>query len=549
MPRSGTNAESAEDHMAQLRRQVEQKKLEAMRQRLLDKQETLMHMQNNNLPSGSAGHATDEMSRFAHEQLNRVHAAQERLLSVASSEPISVSRSAPENSAPLAAAGANRGFSKLNSRPDLFLASAAPVAFVPPNFMPARERELRPVFVNDAPAPPNPTSKIELFKPTSPSIQRASHPARPTASARDEAWERKRQQAMSAGSVQPSVPLDFPSQRSKQPEISGRGDGGPEPSDASAKGEGRSLRDAIWEQKKKSRGLVDGAGIASAAALSDKSHPGAARRVSFAPNDDASSEASYDLIQRVFGHSEGNDRRDAPNRGSAVAGPLRSSFDSESAAVPSRTLQQERNRQLSQAMEGRALPQKSAQQDLHSAPHQRRSSSVPQSLGDGRSNVGFDTAVQHEPDARSRQQEYAMELQQQMQQKQMARRMPDIDSAAAHGRLQGAGGGGGGGLMLGEGASQREADARSRQQEYAMELQQQMREKELAKRMQGGAGGGMQHDTDGRMGPPQSQQQRSFEADARSRQQEYAMELQQQMRERETSNRSHYELGEPDLLL
>lgn len=94
MPRSGTNAESAEDHMAQLRRQVEQKKLDAMRQRLLDKQETLMHMQNNNLPSGSAGHATDEMSRFAHEQLNRVHAAQERLLSVASSEPVSVSRSA-----------------------------------------------------------------------------------------------------------------------------------------------------------------------------------------------------------------------------------------------------------------------------------------------------------------------------------------------------------------------------------------------------------------------------------------------------------------------
>ena len=80
-----------------------------------------------------------------------------------------------------------------------------------------------------------------------------------------------------------------------------------------------------------------------------------------------------------------------------------------------------------------------------------------------------------------------------------------------------------------------------------MELQQQMREKELAKRMQGGAGGGMQHDADGRVGPPQSQQQRSFEADARSRQQEYAMELQQQMRERETSNRLHYELGERDL--
>ena len=139
-------------------------------------------------------------------------------------------------------------------------------------------------------------------------------------------------------------------------------------------------------------------------------------------------------------------------------------------------------------------------------------------------------ASQRESDARSRQQEYAMELQQQMQQKQQARRMPDIDSAAAQNRMQGAGGG----LMIGEGASQRESDARSRQQEYAMELQQQMREKELAKRIQ--LVGGMQQDAHARMAPP-SNQQRSFEIDARSRQQEYAMELQQQMREKDKTNR------------
>jgi hypothetical protein len=41
-----------------------------------------------------------------------------------------------------------------------------------------------------------------------------------------------------------------------------------------------------------------------------------------------------------------------------------------------------------------------------------------------------------------------------------------------------------------------------------------------------------------------SQQQRSFEMEARNRQQEYAMELQQQMREKEQSNRmQHFGTG------
>ena len=139
-------------------------------------------------------------------------------------------------------------------------------------------------------------------------------------------------------------------------------------------------------------------------------------------------------------------------------------------------------------------------------------------------------------DARNRQQEYAMELQQQMQQKQMARRMPEIDHAPAQNRPQGAGGG----LMIGEAASQRESDARNRQQEYAMELQQQMREKDLAKRMQANVGGGvgMQQDAQARMAP--ANQQRSFEIEARNRQQEYAMELQQQMREKEQFNRMQH---------
>ena len=94
--------------------------------------------------------------------------------------------------------------------------------------------------------------------------------------------------------------------------------------------------------------------------------------------------------------------------------------------------------------------------------------------------------------------------------------------------------------MIGEGASQRESDARSRQQEYAMELQQQMREKELAKKMH--AGGGMQQDAHARIAPA-SVPQRSFDNDARSRQQEYAMELQQQMRQRDISNRTQMGLG------
>ena len=78
-----------------------------------------------------------------------------------------------------------------------------------------------------------------------------------------------------------------------------------------------------------------------------------------------------------------------------------------------------------------------------------------------------------------------------------------------------------------------------------MELQQQMREKDLAKRMQANVGGGvgMQQDAQARMAAP-SQQQRSFEMEARNRQQEYAMELQQQMREKEQSNRmQHFGTG------
>jgi hypothetical protein len=77
-----------------------------------------------------------------------------------------------------------------------------------------------------------------------------------------------------------------------------------------------------------------------------------------------------------------------------------------------------------------------------------------------------------------------------------------------------------------------------------MELQQQMRDKELAKRMQSGVGasGGVQQDADPRMAP-QSNQQRSFDNEARSRQQEYAMELQQQMRQREISNRTQFTSG------
>lgn len=140
--------------MSQLRRQVEQKKLDAIRQRLQDKQETLMHMQNNKLPSGTAGDATDQMARVANEQLHRVHAAQERLLSVPTSEPVSAPRSGVESSAHVSGAGANRGFSKLNARPDLFLASAAPVAFVPPNFC-RLENEKSARFLPTTPMPPH----------------------------------------------------------------------------------------------------------------------------------------------------------------------------------------------------------------------------------------------------------------------------------------------------------------------------------------------------------------------------------------------------------
>ena len=522
MPRSGANAESADDHMAQLRRQVEQKKMDALRQRLQDKQETLMHMQNNKLPAGSAGAASDDMARFANEQLHRVHAAQERLVVVASADTVSNSRPAPEPVAPVSGAGANRGFSKPNARPDLFLASAAPVAFVPPNFLP-REREIRPVFAHDAPAAAAHNVKSELFKPTSPLHQRVSQPTQSTSSARDEVWERKRQQALAASSVQPSQAPQFLQPHSQQQQRDELG--------AQTKGDGRSIRDEIWEQKKKSRG---GIGVNDAAGAAVRGNHVAqhaeGRRVSFAAlSDDGDSVSSFDLIQRVFRHADDNERRDLSGKTGGAGGPGRFSFEADALGVPSSLLQQERNRQLNHAMELQQLRQKPMQQQFPNVGDQRRSTSVPRLSGDAASNF-----VSDEP--RNRQQEYAMELQQQMQQKQMARRMPEIDSAPAQNRQQGAGGG----LMIGEAASQRESDARNRQQEYAMELQQQMREKELAKRMHAvvGGGGGMQQDAQPRMAP--ANQQRSFEIEARNRQQEYAMELQQQMREKEQFNRMQH---------
>ena len=513
--------------------------MDALRLRLQEKQETLMHMQNNKLPAGSAG-ATDDMARFANEQLHRVHAAQERLLSVPSVDSVANARPAPapESLAPVSGAGANRGFSKPNARPDLFLASAAPVAFVPPNFLP-RERDIRPVFVNDAPAPAAYNVKSELFKPTSPLHQRVSQPAQSTSSARDEVWERKRQQALAAGLVQPSQAPQLLQPRSQQ-----------QPSElgAQAKSDSRSIRDEIWEQKKKSRGALVGGGIgengAGAAPLraNHVAHHGEGRRVSFAaPSDDGDSVSSFDLIQRVFQHSDDKEGRDDSKKTGGAGGLGRFSFEADVLGVPSNALQQERNKQLSNAMELQLLRQKPMQQDFPNSSDQRRSTSVPRLPGDAVSNFGTDIALSRGSDARNRQQEYAMELQQQMQQKQMARRMPEIDHAPAQNRPQGAGGG----LMIGEAASQRESDARNRQQEYAMELQQQMREKDLAKRMQANVGGGvgMQQDAQARMAAP-SHQQRSFEIEARNRQQEYAMELQQQMREKEQSNRmQHFGTG------
>jgi hypothetical protein len=537
MPRSAPNAESADDYMSQLRRQVEQKKLDAIRERLQDKHETLMHMQNNKLPSGHAGDAPDEMSRFANEQLHRVHAAQERLLSAVSSEPVSANRSANEISVTVSAAGPNRGFSKLNTRPDLFLASAAPVAFAPPNFLPQREREIRPVFATETSAASQTNSKHELFKPTSPSLQRASQPARSNASARDEVWERKRQQALAANSAQPSLAPDLTRHRSKLPdtnEFVRAVDG------VSGKDEGRSIRDEIWEQKKKSRGIVDGVAARSSdggsaqARVSRVVQPSDRRRVSFAAqNEDVNSEVSYDLIQRVFQKTDDVERRDAPKMIDGFAAQRRSVLEPTMLGVPSTSLQQERNRQLTHVMELQQFRQKQMQQDVAGVTDQRQSTSALRSFGEVHSEVSLDVESQRETDARSRQQEYAMELQQQIQQKQQARRMPDIDSVAAQSRAQGAGGG----FMIGEGASQRESDARSRQQEYAMELQQQMQQKQQARRMPDidsvaaqsraqGAGGFM-------IGEGASQR----ESDARSRQQEYAMELQQQMQQKQQARR------------
>lgn len=127
--------------------------------------------------------------------------------------------------------------------------------------MPPREREIRPVFANDAHATSHINAKQELFKPTSPLLQRASLSTRSTVSARDEAWERKRQQALAGGSVQPTLAPDFAHLRSKHPDTNEKTGVFEAVSGAVVKDESRSLRDEIWAQKKKSWSFVDGTGV------------------------------------------------------------------------------------------------------------------------------------------------------------------------------------------------------------------------------------------------------------------------------------------------